>query len=83
MHCCICQQEIVTENPTKYFCQRCWREWNNAILSKQPWVSFCINDEHRLRRQELEDKVLVYGLGEELDISDDGNLVLTKEYFEE
>ena len=83
MRCCVCQKEIVTENPKRYFCKHCWNEWNDAIRRKETWITFCINYEHRLRRQELEDSILVYGLGDRFDISEDGKLIPLRAYYEQ
>jgi len=83
MRCCVCQKEIISENLRKYFCERCWREWNDAILSKQPWITHCINDEHQARRQALKDKELIY-LSNEFDVGDFGGeyrLVSTGDYY--
>ena len=81
MHCCICQKEMFTENPKRWFCSECWHKWNEAILDKESWIACCIQDEHRLRRQELEDRILVYGLGDRFDISN-GKLIPLKDYYE-
>ena len=81
MRCCVCQKEIITENPKKYFCKKCWNDWQEEILNKRTWITYCINDEHRLRRQELKDMMLVYGLGDRFDISD-GKLIPLKAYYE-
>lgn len=85
MRCAICQQEIVTENPKRYFCQKCWVQWNEAILNKASWITYCINDEHQQRRQALNNRELIY-LGSEFDVGDfngEYRLVPTKEYYEE
>jgi len=84
MLCCICQREITTTDPRRYYCWNCWSEWNAAILSKEPWVTYCINYEHRQRRQELKDQGLIY-LGDEFEIGEfDGEygLVPNEEHFE-
>jgi len=54
-------------------------------LGSAEWVKLCVNIERQRRRMELDDKVLVYGLGDRFDVGDfNGNyrLVPTKEYFE-
>lgn len=84
MYCAICQKELITTNPKRYFCQKCWAQWNDAILNKESWITYCINDEHQQRRQAHKDKELIY-LGNE-DVGDfDGKygLVSAKEYFGE
>ena len=82
--CAVCETEILTSNPKKYFCKRCWEQWNDAILNREPWVTYCINYEHRQRRQELKEQELIY-LGDEFEIGEfDGEyrLAPTEEHFE-
>ena len=84
-NCAICEQELFTSNPMTYFCKRCWGQWNDAILSKTPWVTYCINHEHRQRRHAVRDAGLIY-LGDEFEIGEfDGEyrLTPTEEHFEE
>ena len=58
---------MITENPKRYFCKRCWNKWNDAILNKEPWVKVCLNDEKKQRRKALKDRELIY-IGDEFDI---------------
>ena len=84
MRCCVCQKEIITENPKKYFCKTCWKEWNEAILNKELWIKACVNDEHQQRRQALKDSQCIY-LGDKFDVGDCGGeykLVPTKDYYD-
>ena len=86
MHnCAICGIEIFSENPKRFFCRDCYKEWESDIMAKTDWVKVCINDEHQRRRQALKDRELTY-LGNGFDVGDfDGeySLVPTKEYYEE
>ena len=84
-NCAICGNELFTENPTKYFCRDCYKEWESDILAKTDWVKFCINDEHQQRRRALRDRELVY-LGDEFDVGDfsgEYKVVPTKNYYED
>lgn len=38
-------------------------------MGKAPWVTYCINEEHRQRRQALKDEALIY-LGDEFEIGE-------------
>jgi len=83
--CSICGEEIFTSNPRKYFCRRCWGEWHDAILAKEPWVTYCVNHEHQQRRQAMNDEELIY-LGNEFEVGEFGDeyrLAPTEEHFEE
>lgn len=85
MNCCICGVGLHTENAQHYFCKKCWHEWKDSILSKEPWITCCINDERRQRRRALEDKVLIY-LGSEYEVAEVNGgykIVPTKDHFEE
>ena len=76
---------MTNSNPKKHFCRRCWGVWYDAILSKEPSVTYCTNEEHRERRQALRDADLIY-LGNEFEIGEfDGEyrLAPTEEHFEE
>ena len=85
LNCAICGTGIFTENPKKFFCRDCYKQWELGILAKTNWIRFCINDEHQQRRQSLKDRELIY-LGNEFDVGDfngEYGLVPTKEYSEE
>lgn len=68
-NCAICGIEIYTENPKRFFCRGCYKEWESDILAKTDWVKVCVNYEHQQRRQALKDKGLIY-LGSEFDVGD-------------
>jgi len=85
MLCCICQREITTTDPRRYYCRDCWGKWHDAILNKEPWVTYCVNHERRQRRKAISDAGLIY-LGDEFEIGEfDGEygLVPTEKYFDE
>ena len=55
------------------------------MMVREPWVTYCINHEHRQRREALKDEALIY-LGDEFEIGEsDGEyrLAPTEEHFEE
>ena len=84
-NCAICRKELFTENPRKFFCRDCCKEWESDILAKADWIKFCVNDEHQQRRQALKDREVIY-LGNEFDVDDfvgEYRLVPTKEYYDE
>ena len=76
--CCICYKELYTENPRTFFCSTCYKEWQEAILSKEPWIQYCIADEQRQRRRTKRDMEKLIFLGEDYDISTESKLVRTK-----
>lgn len=85
LSCAICGIEVFTEDPRKFFCRGCYREWKSDIMAKTDWVKICVNDEHQQRRQALRDKGLIY-LGNDFDVGDfDGEyrLAPTEEYYDE
>ena len=82
--CAICGEEVFTSNPRRYFCRRCWGQWNDAIMNKEPWVTCCVNHEHRERRRALKDEQMIY-LGNEFEIGEfegECSSVPTQEHFE-
>lgn len=84
-NCAICGRGIFTENPGRFYCRHCYRQWESDIMAKTDWVKVCVNYEHQQRRQALKDKGLIY-LGSEFDVGDsDGEyrLAHTKEGYEE
>ena len=48
--CCICDALLSTEDPTKYFCWRCYSQWQKDILANSKWVRFLVNNEQQRRR---------------------------------
>ena len=84
-NCAICGEEVFTENPRRFFCPDCYKEWESDIMAKTDWIKACVNHEHKQRRQALKDKALIY-LGNGFDVGDfDGEhrLVPAKGYYEE
>ena len=76
---------MTTTNPRRYSCRRCWGKWHDAIIDKEPWVTYCINHERQQRRQAIREQELIY-LGDEFEIGEfDGEygLVPTEEHFEQ
>jgi hypothetical protein len=68
-HCAICVKELFTQDPKKFFCRDCYKQWESEILAKTNWTKVCINDEHQQRRRALRDRGLIY-LGDEFDVGD-------------
>jgi len=85
LNCAICGREIYTENPRRFYCRDCYKEWESDIMAKTDWVKVCGNCEHQQRRQVLKDRELIY-LGNEFDAGDfngEYRLVPAKGYYEE
>jgi hypothetical protein len=69
MNCCVCGKEIFTQNPKKFFCRNCYKQWESDILAKADWIKICVRDEKRQRRRAQKDKGLIY-LVNEFDVGD-------------
>ena len=85
MNCAIFGKELFTQNPKKYFCRDCYKQWESDILAKTEWIKICVNYEHQQRRRALKGRGLIY-LGGEFDVGDFNGkyrLVSTREYYEE
>lgn len=85
LSCAICGKGIFTEDPKKFFCRDCYKQWESDILAKADWIRFCVNCEHQQRRQAFKDKQLIY-LGNEFDVSffnGEYSLAPTREYYDE
>ena len=84
--CSICERRLITANPNTWYCSKCFREFEEAILSKAEWTMFLQHEERKRRYREQDMKKLgityVY-IGDRFDVGDDGKLVPTKNYFEE
>ena len=73
--CCICDTVLQTNNPKTYFCSTCYREWEDDILAKKAWVTFCINSEQANRhygvyeRDSKEHRIIfLRGFGSDFDV---------------
>lgn len=82
--CALCGNEV--HNVRKFWCLKCYKQWKDAILNKEPWTRDLQNLEQRRRYHEKKEQEafgnLVY-LGSEWDISEDGKLVPLAEHFED
>lgn len=83
--CAICQKPYRPRRPNEWFCNECYTTYKEKILSKEPWITICINTEKRRREQDFcyergvkKAVVLVYGLGSDYDIyqKNTGNYVI-------
>jgi protein-arginine kinase activator protein McsA len=74
-NCAICGIQIFTQNPKRFFCRNCYKQWESDILAKAERVEVCVNHEHHRRRQQVKDRLSVYDCDREFDISNDGKLI--------
>lgn len=78
--CAICQREYYPRQPREWFCNYCYNRWKKDILSRLPWVKFCISSELNRRRQEKGMRGFIF-LGSKWDISTDGHLAPRDDYY--
>ena len=77
------------ENPLVYWCSRCYADWKEAILNKEPWTVFLVNLESRRRYREwdMRDLGIMYiYIGDRYDIAvvnGKNKLIKTEEFYEE
>jgi ribosomal protein L37AE/L43A len=80
--CSICGRRLNTI-ANIWFCSRCYNDWKEAILGKEPWVIYLrkLEQARRYKIKTMKDLgiKLVY-LGVEWDIDENGNLVHRDRY---
>jgi hypothetical protein len=70
--CAICETKLVGKFKNNWFCYKCYKEYEEAIVAKKPWVVFLRDSEQARRR--LKELSVVF-LGNELDIDTNGKVV--------
>ena len=85
--CSLCGATL-GENPLIYWCSRCYRDWKEAIRSKESWTVFLANLERRRRyreKDEIKMGIVYIHIGDRFDIAMiDGKaeIVPTKEFYD-
>ena len=68
--CSICETRIYRG----WFCWKCYKKWQDDILSNKRWTRFLLNEE-RVRRYRAEKEPKIVLLGDKWDIDTLGRLV--------
>lgn len=87
--CALCGSDIGHKSPKSFWCNRCYSDWRQSILDKEPWTVYLVNLEANRRYGEktMSDLgiQLVY-LSNKFEVTmvnGKAELVPTKEYYDE